>query len=478
MDENRNKNVTGKGKEIKKRGEGLGTGPVGRADAYAGRKKNESNVTRGYEDQLRAIKIKPIHMVILAIIAVILLILFLKFGGSLLGGNGGSPLSGVFSGFGGGASPSAPWNETLKNTGTLNTAVDSSARDRYTTLVGNGNDTVTIMVYMCGTDLESKYGMATNDINEMCAASLSDKINIIIYTGGCKQWKTQSISNSTNQIYRISGGKLQCLVSDDGAKVMTKPETLSYFIKYCATNYPANRNMLIFWDHGGGSLTGYGYDEKNASSGSMDLSGINTALKDGGIKYDFIGFDACLMATLETALLTSNYADYLIASEESEPGIGWYYTDWLNALSKNTSMSTIEIGKNIIDGFVDTCAVQCRGQQTTLSIVDLAELSQTVPDKLAEFSVDTSEIIKADGYKTVSDARAGTREFAASAKIDQVDLVNLADRIGTDEAKALNDAILSAIKYNRTSSNMTNAYGLSIYFPLPTSHLSLLMAAP
>ena len=68
---------------------------------------------------------------------------------------------------------------------------------------------------------------------------------------------------------------------------------------------------------------------KFAEYNQFNLSEINKALKDSGITYDFIGFDACLMATVETALVASNYADYMIASEETEPGVGWYYTDWL-----------------------------------------------------------------------------------------------------------------------------------------------------
>ena len=62
-------------------------------------------------------------------------------------------------------------------------------------------------------------------------------------------------------------------------------------------------------------------------------------------------------------------------------------------------------------------------------------------------------------------ARNGAREFARSSKIDQVDLVDLAQSMRTPEGDALAKALLGAVKYNRTSSNMTNAYGVSIYFP-------------
>ena len=176
---------------------------------------------------------------------------------------------------------------------------------------------------MCGTDLESKYGMASSDMEEMRSAAFGDNVNVIIFTGGCSQWKVSGISNKVNQIYQIKNGQIGRIVEDAGSKPMTDPNNLASFIQFCAKNFPANRNELILWDHGGGSVTGYGYDEKNKNSGSMSLAGVNQALKAGGVKFDFIGFDACLMATAETALMLNEHADYLIASEETEPGIGW-----------------------------------------------------------------------------------------------------------------------------------------------------------
>ena len=68
-------------------------------------------------------------------------------------------------------------------------------------------------------------------------------------------------------------------------------------------------------------------------------------------------------------------------------------------------------------------------------------------------------------YKVVSDARSKTREFATRNKTDQIDIVDLANKLNTDDSKALADAVLGAVKYNNTSSSITNAYGLAIYFP-------------
>ena len=452
----REKKVTGNSTGVHKRGDGLGTGKVGSKD-YAGQ-----NAPAGGGGAKRA----AVGGGGVAIIAILALLLFKGGGlGGLLGGGGSSS-----GGSGAGGLLSSASNTGNGYTASSETSVDTSvadgSREKRTVIKGNNQDTVTMMVYMCGTDLESKYGMASSDIEEMCQASKSigDNMNIVIYTGGCKKWKSNGISNSSNQFYEIKNGQLKKLKEESG-RAMTDPSTLTDFIRFCTEKYPANRNELIFWDHGGGSVSGYGYDEKYEKKGSMDLVGISKALKNGGTKFDFIGFDACLMATAENALMLDEYADYLIASEETEPGIGWYYTEWVKNFGNNTSMATLDVGKQIVDGFVSECAKKCRGQKTTLSVIDLAEFANTVPKNLTAFSKSISTKISNEEYKELSDARYATREFAESSKIDQVDLYDLAVNIGTDEGKQLSEAIKKAVKYNRTSTNMTDAHGVSIYFP-------------
>lgn len=354
----------------------------------------------------------------------------------------------------------------------VTTTVSNRARDRYTQILGNGKDEVTVMIYLCGTDLESENGMGTADLNEMLHANLNDdKVNIIVETGGTKKWNNSVISNSTNQRYRVTSRGLQALEKNLGRKSMVNPDTLSDFIRYCAKNYPANRYILIMWDHGGGSISGYGYDQ--LASGSMTLDKISSALKKGGVKFDFIGFDACLMGTLENALVCEQYADYLIASEESEPGCGWYYTTWLSDLSSNPSINTVSLGKTIIDDFNNVCRKNYGSCATTLSIVDLAEFAGTVPEPFAAFSSSVNTLLDEQKYSTVADARSKSREFGKTSRINHVDLIDLATRIGTPAAENLVSALKGCVKYNRTSTSMSNSYGLSIYFPYSSfSHMS------
>ena len=236
---NRQKTTTGESKGVHRRGEGLGGGPVGRQDGYVGRKTGASGGGN------RAAQIGGGS----GALVVIIIILFALFGG---GGNsnvdtsvsnqntqstnsgstsnstnsstgssstGSSSSSGssaaastnfgdiasLFGGFSG-ASTSTGWQNGLNNTQKLNSDVSPLAREKRTQILGNGQDTVTIMIYDCGTDLESRSGMATNDINEIAQATIPENVNIIVYTGGCNGWKTNGISNKVNQIYKIQSG--------------------------------------------------------------------------------------------------------------------------------------------------------------------------------------------------------------------------------------------------------------------------------
>ena len=365
------------------------------------------------------------------------------------------------------SSPSSYGNSWIvgSNIGQLNSSVASGVRAKRTEILGNDLDNFTIMVYMCGSDLESEASMAVYDLVEMSKANLGNNIKLVIFAGGTTNWHADGLSNSHNQILEVINGRVTIVEENAGNAAMVDPDTLSSFIEYADENYPANRKALIFWDHGGGSVTGYGHDERFPRAGTMSLAGIDQALTEADVQFDFIGFDTCLMGNTETALMIAEHADYLIASEESEPGVGWYYTDWLNNLGRNPSMPTLQIGKNIVDSFVSQCKKDTPRQSATLAVIDLAEMQDIIPSKLSAFSKATTNLLETTGFRQIANARSGAREFASQSYVDLVDLVDLASRVGNKEAEDLVSSLLSCIKYNNTTSDMTNSYGLSIYFP-------------
>ena len=57
---------------------------------------------------------------------------------------------------------------------------------------------ITVMVYMCGSNLESQYGSAPADLREMAEAGLdSGSASVLVYTGGSSLWYDGSTPEET-----------------------------------------------------------------------------------------------------------------------------------------------------------------------------------------------------------------------------------------------------------------------------------------
>ncbi len=356
------------------------------------------------------------------------------------------------------ADASALYSSTTSSTVALSPA--ATGRSPRVTPIGNGEDQITVMVYMCGSDLESEDGSATADINEMLYATLSDQVNVIIETGGASEWQNSVIDADSNQRWLVTGSGLE-LLDDAGLQNMTDPDTLSEFVQFCAENYPANRNILVFWDHGGGTLGGYGSDE-HYPDGTMSLAQIDTALSDANVTFDWIGFDCCMMCTVETAFVAEKYADYLIASQRSEPGGGWYYTDWLNALSANSSLSSPEVGQVIVNSFIREEQGGEYGDELTLSMIDLTAYAPFMDALYAYLSSVNTELIDTSAYKEVSKARYDSRSLGEE-EYDQVDLSYLANNISLGDSTELLSTLSQTVLFSQETAD--HYAGLSLYFP-------------
>ncbi len=301
------------------------------------------------------------------------------------------------------------------------------------------------------------------DINEILESDIGSNVNVIIETGGCTNWDAPYISDGEVQRWAVEDGELVLLEELGEASILDTTELVD-FINDSAENYPANRYGLILWDHGGGSLYGYGYDEMNPDS-VLYINEIARAMKATGLKFDFVGFDACLMGTIETAYMLEPYADYMIASEETEPAYGWNYTPWLDALGENPSIDTVELGEIIVDSFIEHNAPMPgeQGQDTTLSIVALREIPY-VYDVLCEYMSSATEALYNEEFKLISAAVANTKAFAAGYGYDLIDIIDFAERSGLEGKDELQTAVESAVKYSNSSLG-SGAYGLSLYFP-------------
>ncbi len=340
---------------------------------------------------------------------------------------------------------------------------------------GTGESGVwTIFVYLCGTDLETKFESATGDLQEMTNGASGDAVRFVVQTGGTKEWHNEVVSSDKLQRFLIQDGGIQ-LMDEQPLADMGSGDTLSGFLRWGLENYASEQMGLIFWNHGGGSITGVCFDELH-NKNSLDLKEIDAALYEtcsaAGRRFDFIGFDACLMGTVEAANVAASYADYMVASEESEPGSGWDYTVIGSYIVKNRGTDMTKLGPVICDSFYESCSKTNEEGDCTLSVIDLGRMN----DLLVAFNDFAHEMFTAseDETKRAAMVREITKaeNFGCNNKSEgytnMVDMGGLAAACAgsAGSASAVLAALKNAVVYAKNGSQHKTATGLAMYYPL------------
>jgi len=299
---------------------------------------------------------------------------------------------------------------------------------------------------------------------------MSENMHIVIQTGGAKTWRKHGISPTRSQRYAVKGGELVLLSSAEN-KNMGEPSTLTDFLVWGQENYLSEKNILVLWDHGGGSVKGVCFDE-NYGFDSLTLTEIKQAFKDANLKtkYDVIGFDACLMATVEVATTIRDYADYMVASEEIVPGGGWDYKAIAESFSNKND--PIEIGKDICDSFIEKSSSDSHAAFTTLSLIDLSKID-SVLNELNKLGNDLSDMVgKNNEFSLVSDSAKRCEKFGYdnvfSGSSNMIDLLTFDEYCVLEDFDAFSqaiDAVEEVVLYSVNGGDRNNG-GISFFYPI------------
>lgn len=343
----------------------------------------------------------------------------------------------------------------------------------------------TFMVYIVGSNLESNFYAGNINIREMVEGTKGDTdTNIIIQTGAGQHSGTPEANDPKyNQpllvtdwtklkLHKIHNGQLTTIEEDMGAschEYETVPNctpmskgNITEFIKKAVAQAPADRYVLVLWDHGGGSIHGYG-DSQNLSS----VIDIQEAIKNSGVHFDIIGYDACLMATLDSAYSLKDYADYYVASEETEDGYGWDYKKIMETVAANKSISSRDLAVRITEVYQER---YINDPTHTLSVIDLSKI-EAVKTAYENYTNAMNSNISAQGtglnaWVDFNDARKKVDHYAEYADseyllVDLKDLVSLSSNGNNDFdlIEAINNAVIS------NKSGRATSYGISIFMP-------------
>lgn len=278
------------------------------------------------------------------------------------------------------------------------------SNDAYSVLVNNMKNKApksqakyTVMLYLCGADLESKNlsGSATSDIMTMIyglsqmSKEERENVNILVLAGGSSEWAPDRLKENNQDratIYYIDPSKLpldksatqklywmndgsagsqetnreieallrDCLVTlatyepaaNKTASFMGRSEVLSGFMNVASNLYPADNYGLILNNHGGGMLDGICYsDPLNDQDDVKSITAykLEQAIRQSDIfvnsdpnkkALSMVVFDACLMGGIEMAINISPYSQYMVGSEEIEAG-SLDYASMLESIAKD-----------------------------------------------------------------------------------------------------------------------------------------------
>jgi hypothetical protein len=351
----------------------------------------------------------------------------------------------------------------------------------------------TLMFYM---DLDNNLEAAQlDDIDEMLAAGGTKDVNVALLVDRSAKdrpelfYSNRAIGNlknwTTAKLLYVEKGNLREL-ADWGELNMGSPANLKRFLQTVAQQFPARRNAVVFTNHGAG-WSGIVGDE-SANGDTLSTKELPLVLKDAGLTFDLIGFDACLMGNLEVAKAVAPFGRVMVASEELEPDDGWNYTPLLRALAANPKMDAAALGQTMVATYADYFKSPARthtGKGVTLSALALDKIAP-LENAVNQLAARNQSFMKTSGraaFLSTARARAQTEECGNDTKNDYrynyYDLGDYAQNIKAERpdpetaraADAVTQALNAAVITQHSGQAHPNASGLAIFFPPDTKTL-------
>ena len=326
----------------------------------------------------------------------------------------------------------------------------------------------TFMIYMVGSDLESKSKQGTFSLSDIVGNNIDLRNNnVVLMVGGAEKWHN-FVNKDEIGIYELTNAgfekKEQLPVDSMGSST-----TLEKFLDYSYKEYPADKYDMIFWNHGLGAI---GIEQDELSKDFLTINELNNAFRNSAFnkeKLELTIFYNCLASNLHIANIMKNYSNYMVASEEI-----FYLAKSLKRLSFLEDIKPSDTAYDIGYLFIEKSDKVVKEYNnshvkkidSTLSIIDLSEIDN-LNTKLNKF-IKTVDIDK--NYYDISNYRRLTHTYGISQTYDYdtVDLYKLVQALGsiTNDSILSNEvlnAISKAIKYTSNLNSYSN--GISVYFP-------------
>ena len=257
-------------------------------------------------------------------------------------------------------------------------------------------------------------------------------------------------------------------ITDTNCVDINSGDTIGDFLTYGVQNYPADRYIVIFFSHGGGSILGFG---SGTTLPEMQKA-FNMAKTATNAEFDIIGFAACLMGTAEWMHGLSDYGKYYVASEEAETGFPWLLGDITSGIAQN--YTTEQLLETITSTYYQYSAKNGK-QATNISAVDLKQI-KALSGALGQLSNKIAEDYNISPAKTFNNfyVALSRSDSYANGELGLYDLQAVINSLndttwyGLDYSsynQNITDIISKSVKINKTSPFLSESYGISFYAP-------------
>lgn len=331
----------------------------------------------------------------------------------------------------------------------------------------------TVLVFMnAGNDL---HPFSTLNVNQMEQVADNPDVRFVVQWKQSRQvWPTSTFDGTRRILVRPDNTPaiVSEVVQDMGTGVdMGRPETLRDFINWGKTYYPADRYVLVVWNHGNGwRRSAHGlpsravsYDDQFGSS--IQAWELSQALGDH--RFDIVAWDASLMQMIEVAYEVKDHADYVVGSQESPPGEGYPYHLVFAPFRNNPDLPTATLSKGFVDGML---AFYGNSRRITQSVLDTSKLGTlgTRVSALGNALAANRTVIPTEIQTVRNQAQAygptSVRFFRDLDHLSQLLLQLVTVPSVVQAAQDVRTAIQDAVVWNGNNVNSPNSRGVSVDF--------------
>lgn len=346
------------------------------------------------------------------------------------------------------------------------------------------NDKWTVLVYMDGdNNLE---GNAIKDINEMEMVDLPDDVNVIVQidrspgedysNGNWSETRRYKITHDTDD-KKIASTWLD-ETSPLGELNMGHPETLSDFVEWGMKSYPAEKTILIMWDHGGGWRSdvdnnyrinkGVCWDDTNGGD-YLEMREVKSALEVAKNRVNrtinTLGFDVCLAGMMEVAYEVKDVvSENVVFSQALVPGNGWDYENWLTSVKENSDISATDFATSAVNTFKAEYSGKSNVTMSLFDITKIDALKTSIDEFVAQYTnvdVEPAVINSAFDNSDLFSSRKNYIDLGLFMNYCATYLTNADSKTkAANVVSKLNDAILA----KGNTGGYVNTTGLNIYF--------------